>query len=669
MKAKINNRVQHVNVNTGTGPQGKAGRDGVNGAPAEFQFAGGWLQWRLVGSFAWNNLVTEAELEGPMGLAGKDGIDGKDGRNGTNGKDGANGIDGVDGLSVELQKTPTALQWRVIGGTWADLISIAVITGPEGQAGKNGGKGADGSNGTDGANGTDGTDGREIEIQRSATHLQWRYLGDDEWMNIIPLADIEGTSGSNGKDGVNGKDGKAGIDGANGKSAEFRKTTTDIEWRLEGGVWASLITIAEITGPEGKRGPTGSKGDSFTINAQGMLAGRDAYDSEADGFAYLATDTGALFIRQGASGWSDPIPFGKGEDGKSAYDVSIEAGFVGDVDSWLLSLHGQEVSLRRGATNLEWRLGEGAWKTLIGIVDITGPEGKAGTNGTDGGQGHAGSDGTNGIDGAEGPAGADGREVQIRAFGLFIQWRYVGETEWTDLIALADITGAAGKDGKDGTNGSNGADGKQGIQGIAGIDGREVSLSANSTHIQWRLDEDGWQDLVALADLNGADGAEGPKGKDGTNGTAAEFQTTATHIQWRLVGSMTWIDLLPLSQITGPTGSDGSHGANGREVEIQNAGGFIQWRFIGDPAWINLIAVADLVGPVGPAGTTKWDGIDDKPEAFPPSEHNHDGRYYTKEQIDNALSAYAKLESPTFTGAVKVTGSLTTTGALGSEGT
>lgn len=36
-----------------------------------------------------------------------------------------------------------------------------------------------------------------------------------------------------------------------------------------------------------------------------------------------------------------------------------------------------------------------------------------------------------------------------------------------------------------------------------------------------------------------------------------------------------------------------------------------------------------------------WDGITGKPETFPPSEHNHDDRYYTESEIDTKLNGKA----------------------------
>ena len=85
---------------------------------------------------AWGSGVS---LLGRDGISGKDGIDGKDGRDGIDGrdgapgKDGANGIDGKDGApgrdgvsaqNIELQSTPTHVQFRHGNGEWRDLFKI-----------------------------------------------------------------------------------------------------------------------------------------------------------------------------------------------------------------------------------------------------------------------------------------------------------------------------------------------------------------------------------------------------------------------------------------------------------------------------------------------------------------------------------------------------------------
>lgn len=43
-----------------------------------------------------------------------------------------------------------------------------------------------------------------------------------------------------------------------------------------------------------------------------------------------------------------------------------------------------------------------------------------------------------------GGSGADGREVELRNNGEYIQWRYSGEEDWVNLVALADLKGEKG---------------------------------------------------------------------------------------------------------------------------------------------------------------------------------------------------------------------------------
>lgn len=54
--------------------------------------------------------------------------------------------------------------------------------------------------------------------------------------------------------------------------------------------------------------------------------------------------------------------------------------------------------------------------------------------------------------------------------------------------------------------------------------------------------------------------------------------------------------------------------------------------------YVELIKIANLdelgIGGGGVADEVAWENVTGKPSLFPPAEHNHDERYYTKEQID-----------------------------------
>jgi hypothetical protein len=36
-----------------------------------------------------------------------------------------------------------------------------------------------------------GADGRNIELQSNSTHIQWRYVGDVTWTNLVALEDLQ----------------------------------------------------------------------------------------------------------------------------------------------------------------------------------------------------------------------------------------------------------------------------------------------------------------------------------------------------------------------------------------------------------------------------------------------------------------------------------------------
>ena len=194
----------------------------------------------------------------------------------------------------------------------------------------------------------------------------------------------------------------------------------------------------------------------------------------------------------------------------------------------------------------------------------------------------------------------DGQEVELRNNDTHIQWRYVGEAEWKDLVALSAITGG---------NGADGADGREVQLQVANgyiqwkydtdadwqnlIARREVQLQVANGYIQWKYDTDAdWQNLIALSAL---------KGEDGEDGQEVELRNNDTSIQWKYKdeADSAWRDLVDLSAITG---SDGTDGADGREVQLQVANGYIQWKYDTDADWQNLIALARDQGRAGRQG-------------------------------------------------------------------
>lgn len=91
--------------------------------------------------------------------------------------------------------------------------------------------------GSGGGTGT-GTDGREIELRNNGTYIQWRYVGDDLWINLVSLEVLKGENGITPNIGENGNwflgeedtNVKAqGTDGRGIKSIEKTATNENID--------------------------------------------------------------------------------------------------------------------------------------------------------------------------------------------------------------------------------------------------------------------------------------------------------------------------------------------------------------------------------------------------------------------------------------------------------
>ncbi len=240
-----------------------------------------------------------------------------------------------------------------------------------------------------GADGKDGDDGREVEFNVSATHIQWRYVGESTWNDLIALEDLKGEKGDQGDQGIQGEKGDTG----NG-IASIAKTGT------EGLVDTYTITFTDGTtttftvtnGAQGEQGVQGDKGDSgengktptFKIE-NGEL--KVSYDNGA-----TWTSLGNVQGADGADGTDGRNGFNgsNGKDGKDGKDgITPQLRINLETNEW-------EASYDNGAT----------WTSLG--VKATGEKGDKGDKGD---TGAVGADGKDGIDGKDGVDGKDGEVV------------------------------------------------------------------------------------------------------------------------------------------------------------------------------------------------------------------------------------------------------------------
>jgi hypothetical protein len=174
-----------------------------------------------------------------------------------------------------------------------------------------------------GGGGGPGTPGASPEFQKTATHIQWRLAGANEWFDLVSIADLIGPAGEDGTDGV---------------SPELQKTATYVQWRLPGGSWANLVSLAELTGPAGASGQLVLKGSvQLTANnAAYNIAGAapagathvvvEAIGGGASGMALGSTPNSAAGGMPGAAERTDMLPL---SSIPATVAVTIGAGGVG----------------------------------------------------------------------------------------------------------------------------------------------------------------------------------------------------------------------------------------------------------------------------------------------------------------------------------------------------
>jgi hypothetical protein len=192
------------------------------------------------------------------------------------------------------------------------------------------------------------------------------------------------------------------------------------------------------------------------------------------------------------------------------------------------------------------------------------------------------------------PQGATGANVELQTTSTHIQWRLVGGTTWTNLVALSAITGP---------------------QGSTGATGANVELQTTLTHIQWRLvGGSTWTNLVALTAITGPQGSTGATGSVGPAGPAGTAATVSVGtVTTGAAGSSASVTNAGNSSAavfnftiprgdSGTAGANGINGTNGREVQLQVNATHVQWRYVGDAAWTDLVALSAITGPQGPTG-------------------------------------------------------------------
>ena len=173
-----------------------------------------------------------------------------------------------------------------------------------------------------------GADAREIELQKSATAIQWRYTGDETWNDLVTLAEITGAQGEQGipgpkgEPGVTGAQGIQGIQGPAGPAGPQGEPGPKGEQGEKGE--QGIQGLQGPTGPQGEPGIQGEKGEAGAQGEQGP-AGEPGKDGRGITSVTIKTD-GHLQIdyNDGTNVDVGKVTGNDGLDGTSGVPVRVE---------------------------------------------------------------------------------------------------------------------------------------------------------------------------------------------------------------------------------------------------------------------------------------------------------------------------------------------------------
>lgn len=278
---------------------------------------------------------------------------------GPQGEPGADGAAGANGKKLLIQNNSTAeyLQYKYEGdAVWTNLISYVALKGPKGDKGN------------PGATGADGADGDPIVIQKTETHVQWKYGSEVNWTNLIPLTNITGPEGA---------------------EVQLQKSATHIQWkRTDEATWVDLVALADLKGDTGAPGTNGTNG----IDGKTILTGNTAPNGALGvvGDLYLDLVTFILYLKTAISTWTNKGSL-KGLDGANGVD-GVDGTNSANGAKWYYNSGAPTVTPPTGAVNDDWYLDYSTYNlycltnsiwTLVGnIKGANGADGATGTRGT-----------------------------------------------------------------------------------------------------------------------------------------------------------------------------------------------------------------------------------------------------------------------------------------------
>lgn len=451
---------------------------------------------------------------------------------------------GTQGPQGNPGVSPTISVIEIAGGhrlTITDANGSKTVDIMDGEVGKTGAPGQIGQTGAPGDPGKDGvsptlaitniTGGHRLTIKDAAGTKTVDILdGSDGRDGVSPtittktitggyrltITDAIGTKSIDLMNGSDGKDGDEGANGVDGISPILSVTSIPGGHRIAITDAVGTKTVDVLDGQDGAPGAAGKDGvDGRGVQKIERTSGTGAAGS-SDTYTITYTDntTTRFTVYNGADGTSFVVK------DRYATLAALKAAHASGSE-------GEAYAVGTESENIIyiWGVDTGDW-TPIGSLQ-----------------------------GPQGIAGEDGRAAEFRASGGYLQWRLVGDTSWTNLLPLADITGPAGSDGDAGAAGKDGVSPTVSVQKITGGHRLTITDATGSKTVDI---------LDGATGQTGATGDPGAAGQDGVSPTVSISTIEGGHrISVTDAGGTKTFDVMDGAD--GKSGADGSPGAAGKD--------------------------------------------------------------------------------------------------------
>ena len=213
---------------------------------------------------------------------------------------------------------------------------------------------------------TSGSDGREIELQTTETMIQWRYVGDETWTDLVALSLLKGDTGEKGDTGKGIQ--SAYIDESGNLNITYTDGNTESLGSVKGADGTSISIIDSLNSTSELPSSGQAKGDGYLIDGNLWIYTGTTESDAVNGFKNVGAIKG---------------PAGRG------------------ITSAVINLSGELIiNYSDGASE---NLGN-----VIGPQGERGPQGEVGIQGPKGDKGDTGEQGIQGIQGLKGDTGEQG---------------------------------------------------------------------------------------------------------------------------------------------------------------------------------------------------------------------------------------------------------------------